>query len=112
MTERDAEFRRAITVHEMDRVRSLLAEGVDVNSVNDQGMTPLMVAAGAQSPLIVQLLLEAGADPRPINGYGYTAEMVAEWHGEVRMMSYTEASTQIQEMLREACRRFDGTSPL
>ena len=63
-------------------VRLLLQEGADVNAPDDLGYTPLMQAVRAK-PEIIQMLLDAGADPTWKNKHGETAVTVAE-----RMESY------------------------
>ena len=52
-------------------VRELLKQdGIELNIVNDNGNTPLIIAAIESNLLIVQLLLKAGADAkqRLLNG--------------------------------------------
>lgn len=44
-------------------VQALLKKGVPVDEIDDNGMTPLHVAVSSNHGSIVQLLLEAGADP-------------------------------------------------
>ena len=52
-----------------DMLTLLLANGFDINSIDDYGRTPLHAACGADkpSPKIVQTLLESGADPSARN---------------------------------------------
>jgi ankyrin repeat protein len=60
-----------------------------------------MIAAQIQALEIVEFLLTAGADPKPKDKLGYTAEMIAAWYGEYRMGSCTRESIEIVEMLRK-----------
>ncbi|MFC1766399.1 ankyrin repeat domain-containing protein, partial [Planctomycetota bacterium] len=53
---------QAITVEKIDRVKSLLAEGADVNVKLKDGGTPLLTACGKGNKEIVELLLAEGAD--------------------------------------------------
>jgi ankyrin repeat protein len=102
---RDAIFRDAILRSDVPMVRAMLAKGISVVSSDDKGRTPLMFAAEAGSPVIVELLLAAGADPSPKDDLGYTAEMTANWYGEWRMGAYTPESKEIVQMLRRAVAR-------
>lgn len=52
----------AIPAGDAATVRALLDEGADVNAPNEQGMTPLFMAARSGDTEIVRLLLEASAD--------------------------------------------------
>jgi uncharacterized protein len=92
----------AIAHRDVARVRALLEGGADLTTVDYEGKTPLMLAAKAGDPEIVELLLAVGADPTPKDKLGYTAEMIAYWYGEYRMGSYTPESEKIVEMLRKA----------
>jgi len=51
-------------------VKALLRSGADVNLQDRSGNTPLIVAAKANFPEIIQLLIENGADPRVEDMYG------------------------------------------
>jgi len=62
-------------------VNNLIAAGLDVNSVDSEGMTPLMAAAMSGNLAITQLLLEAGARTEMANKWGMTACEIAIWHG-------------------------------
>ncbi len=69
--------------------KTLLAKGADVNAANTflgrvkhgdialKGITPLMMASAAASPEMVQLLLDAGANPNQQDVRGMTALMFA-----------------------------------
>jgi hypothetical protein len=50
----------------------LIDAGADLNARDDNGWTPLMVAARSETPEIVTLLIEAGADVNAMNDNGYT----------------------------------------
>lgn len=98
----DSALRDAIGRRDAARVQALLDDGADLTAIDDEGKTPLMVAAQTQAPEIVELLLKAGADPKPKDKLGYTAEMIARWYGEWRMGAYTAESMKIVELLRKA----------
>ena len=77
-----AELLNAATRGETDRVKSLLAGGVDTNVRNAVGWTPLMLAAAERHTSTVEILLEAGADPNAENALGRTALMFAASYGQ------------------------------
>ena len=53
----------AIVDENLEEVRQILAAGTDVNGFDDIGTTALFMAVRSQSVELVQLLLEAGANP-------------------------------------------------
>ena len=67
----------AIRVNDERAVASLVGNGVDANSRNQQGATALMQAALHASPRVMKLLLDRGADPNAHNPLGATALMWA-----------------------------------
>lgn len=50
-----------------------ISRGVDINALDNYGMTPLHYAVKAQNPQAVKVLLEAGADPTLKNQDGSNA---------------------------------------
>jgi len=64
-----------------DEVKRLLAQGVDVNGADADGMTPLMASAMKGHTAVSRLLLESGADCGLLNAWGLTARDIAAWHG-------------------------------
>lgn len=54
-------------------IKALLDKGVDINSTNNKGETPLMVAAGNKNHSLYRLLLKHGANPALRNNRGQTA---------------------------------------
>jgi ankyrin repeat protein len=75
----------------VDAVRVLLGHGAEVNSAsrNQMQVMPLHSAAATHDPdarlAIVQLLLEAGADPNARQQDEYTPLMAADQHGDGRL---------------------------
>lgn len=57
------EFHKAAGNNEYEKLMTLIKEGADVNSVNDYGGTPLMIASKRGHVETVRILLENGADP-------------------------------------------------
>jgi ankyrin repeat protein len=69
---------------QLDAARLLLERGapVDALSGNDARLRALHSAVAGRHPEIVALLLEAGADPGPRQGGGFTPLMAAALHGD------------------------------
>ena len=57
---------------DMDKVKSLLERGVDVNARDANEQTPLHVAAVKGNVDVVRLLIEQGAEVDPCDKYGWT----------------------------------------
>lgn len=67
------ELLNAATRGDAAAVRSLLAQGVDVNSTDADGRTALMLAARRGDAALIRSLLSAGADPRRTDRDGHNA---------------------------------------
>lgn len=91
----------------LDRVR-----GVDVNSSDTEGLTPLMVAAAAGHEHIVRLLLKRAASINQQNLYGWSALMQSSFYGHlpiVGLLLQNRACTNLRNVfgasaLSAACR--------
>ena len=75
----DRFFRSVISSPQL--VIGYLNAGIDVNMTNDYGQTPLYLSCWKGSALIVQSLLEYGADISIAANGGSTCRSVAEYHG-------------------------------
>ncbi len=66
-----------------DVAKELLKRGADVNAQSGIGMTALMIAATHNSPPMIGLLMDAGADPAIKNKQGQTAADVAKLNDNI-----------------------------
>ena len=79
----------------MDSVRVLVDNGVDLNLPNNDGVTPLMLAASHADKDMLELLIASGADPSLVADDGSTAFSIAASTGRrVIEMIISEASLQ------------------
>jgi uncharacterized protein len=80
--ELDAEENRALHIAAQEGftagVRTLLDHGADIETVNGDGETPLLVAVRRQRFAVVELLLMRGADLHHADAYGNTAQSLAQ----------------------------------
>lgn len=74
-------------------VSEMIAKGVDVNSTNSGGYTPLMLAAGEGCAEAVRLLLEAGADATIRHPTFGDAAAQAKMHRQAKTVALIEAAT-------------------
>ncbi len=65
-------------------VESLIESGVDVNSPDANGVTPLIFAAMSGSLKVVEALLAEGADRSHEDDLGYTVYKAAMLYGDFR----------------------------
>ena len=77
----DPIFRLHCRKGDLDGVSKAIASGVDVDSYDVDGDTPLMIAAAWNRAEVVKMLLEVGADPTPKNSSGFTASSLARRFG-------------------------------
>jgi len=81
----------------VDYVRRVVRTGIDVDHVNDLGWTALLEAVllgdgGPRHQEIVQILLEAGADPALADREGVTALEHARAKGQTEVVTILEAA--------------------
>jgi hypothetical protein len=93
---------------DIDAVKLFLAEGIDINAVNERGQTALIRAAEYQRTEVVTLLLEKGADVKFIGGRRTrTALMEAAGAGNcVIMKQLVEKGADIN------AKDYENTTPL
>ena len=77
------EFLRASALGDINRLRALLAQGVDINSTNKANQTALMLAAAFKQTEIVKFLLTAGANVNCHDELGLTAADWAQQQAEI-----------------------------
>ena len=76
-----ATIHHAVKSGNLNRVKTLLNQGVPVNSRNEDGYTPLHFAAYSGRVNVVQELLRRGAHLNPRSLYGYTPlHLAAFWN--------------------------------
>jgi ankyrin repeat protein len=99
----------AITAKRADTAHVLLKQGARINQANDQGATPLFMAAGIGHLESLQLLLDFGADPYYATHAGITAldnakrrrnfqcvkvlSSALEWSGPLRLNASSSSSS-------------------
>lgn len=64
----------------------LLAEGADINTVDEKGNTALMLASKIGNPRMVKIILAHNPNLNQQNNMGYTALMVASEQGQVHIV--------------------------
>lgn len=105
---------RAAASDDTDTLRAAIEQGVPVNSLDGNGMTPLHYAAANLSRNAIDFLLKVpGLDGTIVDNFGRTASFAAiEVNGE--------AGADVAEVLRETCypqilgeakARLDGSKP-
>jgi len=68
----EATARLSPKIKKTESINNLLTEGADPNIANNNGETPLHVAAIKGTVSVIRLLLAAGADPSRIDKQGKT----------------------------------------
>lgn len=99
----DAALCDAASVGDLAAIKRLLAEGVDQDSADEDGMSALMAAAFCGQVKAVRALLDAGADPDAQDVSGTTALMNAVLaSGEMEQGETHPIFFEIVELLLEA----------
>lgn len=105
-----SEFIDAARGGDVERVRSLLAEGAEIDTREDGGQTALIAAAGHGHGSVVRLLLEDGADVSLRTEDGVSALTAAKAAGAaaiVDMLRDAGARESLEEQLDESIRAGD-----
>lgn len=106
----------AIEAGDAQKAYALCNEGANLNGVNEEGDTPLHVAASARQSGIAQLLLLKGADKLIKNKAGQTASQLARSNGFHDVVGIIEdfepsgavLSDVIGKLDENIVKRFDG----
>ena len=64
----------------------LLAEGAEVDTVDKEGNTPLMLSAKIGNPRMVKIILAHHPEMDKVNYNGYTALMIASEQGQIHIL--------------------------
>jgi|SRR5579871_2926308 len=91
-TQVGAALQTAAADGDIKQVKALLKRGVNVNSRDNGGWTPLMRAADGGHLEVVRLLLEQGADVTSLSKNGFTALMRAFVNGHTRVVDLLRES--------------------
>lgn len=76
----------------LEEVLEGIASGVDVDNADDEGFTPLMIAALQNHADIAQVLLDVGADVSAENRQGYTAFDLAKKRNSTAVLEVFQSS--------------------
>ena len=87
LTKDEEGFLWASETGNIEKVKELLALGVDVNIQDEEGLTALMNASSWGHEEIVKELIRAKADVNVQNVYGYTAFMNASYEGHTETIT-------------------------
>lgn len=94
-------------------IPKLAALGVSVVAADNAGDTPLHLAAAANNPKRIRMLIEAGADPSAVNGAGERPEAIAARKGWLFSVYVLRHNAEIAEPLANlpVDSNEDGVSP-
>jgi ankyrin repeat protein len=105
----DSDLEMAQTLHQaildidIINLNLLLAEGNDINSIDDDGNTPLMLASKIGNPRMLKIIMAHEPDVNLKNNNGVTALMIAAEYGQ-----YHVAETLIEAGAQTGIRNNEG----
>lgn len=81
-----SDFFRAIDKDSLSLAASAIKDGANPDQPNEQGYTPLMIAAQTDNLRLTNYLLELKVNPNIRNKFGETAIMLASYYGRTEMV--------------------------
>lgn len=105
-------FRMALLAGAMESVRLHLRSGGDINATDDNGRSPLILAASRGRLDLCQLLLQQGADPDIRDNKGNDALTVARLFGHAEIAVMLTGAMQVAEEWSSADLHEDGHGPV
>ena len=81
-------MRRAVSHGDIDTVKSLLDGGADIEAIDEDGRSALMLAAYHGNYEIMELLLDRGADVNAKDHFGWSALMEAAFYNDSTAMDF------------------------
>lgn len=103
----DKAFHEACRHEEIDKAKSLLEKGADVNSIDTDGSTALQVASLRWDAEVVRFLLENGADVRAIHQSRTALHLAAGGIGGRRILG-TPSGSKVCDLLLKYGAALDG----
>ena len=94
----------AIEKNEVTAIEALLKEGFDLSTDLSEGKTALHISVERDRPLIVQVLLAAGADPDLKDAAGKSPRDLAAGNLDLEMIFDPELGTQLRAEMMAAVR--------
>jgi len=80
----------------------LLAGGAEVDTVDEEGNTPLMLAAKIGNPRMVKIILAHHPEMNRVNNDGFTALMIASEQGQIHIVEKLLESGASVELTNQA----------
>ena len=80
----------AIENNDLEFIKNLVKDGVDIEAKNIYGNTPLMWAVCEDNLEIIKFLIEQGANPKAINNEGEKAIDIARIGNYIEIIKYLE----------------------
>jgi uncharacterized protein len=102
---RASDLHRAATTGDVERIEACLAAGVSVEALDEDGFSPLMLAARQHKRAAIAALLAAGADPFKSNDSGVTPLLLAA-NSPIALRPFVAARVNLNHANR------DGLTPL
>ena len=90
-----SEWQAALAAGDVERLRSMLDEGADIDALDRYGQTGLMQAAVRGRAEVAELLIERGAALDHTAKYKLSALMLAVVNGHVEIVRIGSADTEI-----------------